>query len=361
MPLELIAAPLAEQALAGREREQRPNAAIIWLRALARELPVGFRVLMLAASVEGVLTLSTIPFYRSAGLTVAWATVVPHVLLLTAMAALFGYFVCVPGSASERGLSDAVLVTFLLLLLTNIASPAQYLAVTLRRPLIDAQLAAADASLGVRVASLAAWTSAHPVAANLLRISYFTLLPQFLLPILVLGIWSADRERLWESCFHFHFCLIVTLACLALWPAACAFTHHGFPSVINQSRFVSHFQGLRQGSFHIIRFDDLEGLISMPSFHVAGALMVTWVLRGYRRVFYAVVLLNICLILSTFMTGAHYFVDVLATFLLFGLSVATYRYAVVSRSAAVAEQSDNSRARRSPTPVCALTRRDECA
>jgi PAP2 superfamily protein len=298
-----------------------------WFREFANDMPAGFRVLSFAASLQLGLLALTAPLYRSAGLAIAWSTVVPHVMLLASMGAMFCYFVWEPGSPRERSLPEAMLVTVLLLLLTNIASPAQYLAVTFRRPLIDAQLARVDAWLGFHVPTLAAWTWAHPVTAACLRIAYSTLLPQFLLPILLLGLWYGDRQRLWEYCFHFHFCLIVTLACLALWPAACAFTHYGFQSAIDQTRFINHFERLRQGNFHLIRLDDVEGLISMPSFHTAGALMVTWVFRGYRRVFYPVALVNVVLVLATFMTGAHYFVDVVATVALFAVSVLVYQYA----------------------------------
>lgn len=307
------------------------SAGVRWLRALVVQRPACYRVLVFVVFAQTGLALLTVPFYRSAGLSIDWTTAVPHMLVSGLLAALFVYFVTVPGSAKERGLPDAILAAFLLILLTNIASPAQYLAVTLQRPLIDGELATADAWMGIHVPSLAAWTSTRPVLAWALKFSYFTLLPQFLLPILILGIWSADRERLWEYCYHFHFCLLVTIACLALWPAACAFVHYGFESTIDQSRFIRHFSGLRQGTFQVIRFNDLEGLISMPSFHVAGALMITWAFRGYRRVCYPLAFVNVGLILSTFMSGAHYFVDVPATILLFAVSVVSYRWAVLQK------------------------------
>jgi hypothetical protein len=334
MPSPSIVASVPRYAITAVTGEGRRSPAARWLRALANELPVAIRVLAFVAIAESCLVLATAPFYESAGLSIVWRTTAPHAIVLATMAGLFCHFVYVPGSTRERSLADAILVTFLLLLLTNIASPAQYLAVTLRRPLIDDHLAAADAWMGIHVPALAAWTAAHPFIAVMLWMSYSTLLPQFLLPILILGIWAGDRPRLWEYCFHFHFCLIVTLACLALWPAACAFVHYGFHSTINQTRFISHFQGLRQGTFHEIRFDDLEGLISMPSFHTAGALMVTWAFRGYRRVLYPVALLNVVLVASTFMTGAHYFVDVIATFALFAVSVVVYRFAIEREASA---------------------------
>jgi membrane-associated phospholipid phosphatase len=161
--------------------------------------------------------------------------------------------------------------------------------------------------------------------ARVLIVAYFSLLPQFVLPIIALGIFYRDRPRLWEYIFHFHFCLAVTLAGLALLPAACAFSYYGFHSLIDQTRFIDHFTRLRSGTFHELRLDDVEGMISFPSFHVAGGLMVTWAFRDRRGWFAALAVLNALLIASTVLTGAHYAIDVAATVLLFWGSVLLWR------------------------------------
>jgi membrane-associated phospholipid phosphatase len=101
--------------------------------------------------------------------------------------------------------------------------------------------------------------------------------------------------------------------------------------LLDQAGFLAHFEGLRAGTFHVIRFDDIEGLISFPSFHVAGAFMVTWALRRTRRlVWIPVALLNVALVASTVLLGAHYAVDILATAVLFGASVLAH-FIVVRR------------------------------
>jgi hypothetical protein len=221
--------------------------------------------------------------------------------------------------------ADVLLATLLLLLLTNIVSPAQYLAVALHRPLIDASLVRADAWLGIDVASLAAWTRAHGTVSFVLSVCYASLLPQFLMPMVVLGLRHRDREGLWEYVFHFHFCLLITLAALALFPAICPYTQMGFTPTIDQARVIRQLAALRAGTFHQIDFTDLEGLITMPSFHAAGALMVTWAFRRHRGLFLTLALVNTGLIAATFMSGVHYFVDVVASGVLFAVSVAAFR------------------------------------
>jgi hypothetical protein len=221
----------------------------------------------------------------------------------------------------DRAIAETVGALGLTLILSHILAPAQYYAVATRFPLIDGWLAGADQAIGVDVARLSAWTSGQPLVAAVLRLAYSSLLPQFalVLPIIRLGL--RDREAFWEYVFNFHFCALATVTALAVFPAACAFQYLGFQSTIDQTRFIQHFNGVRSGTFSVIRFDNLEGLISMPSFHVAGALMICWAVRRHRRTFRAAIVLNSLLIASTVMTGAHYFVDVPGTMLLFALSV----------------------------------------
>jgi hypothetical protein len=186
------------------------------------------------------------------------------------------------------------------------------------------------------VPSLAAWTRAHPFVSHVLAVCYGSLLPQFIAVPILLGVVFQDRDRLWEFAFHFHFCLAATVLCLALFPAQCAFLFYGFESTLNQSRFIAHFNALREGSFSVIRFKDIEGLISMPSFHVVGALFATWAMRGDRRFFAVFAVINGLLVLATFMTGAHYVIDVVASSALVAISVMVYRWAVAGADGASA-------------------------
>ena len=115
----------------------------------------------------------------------------------------------------------------------------------------------------------------------------------------------------------------MTLAGLALAPQPARSSSSGSTPCL-QERFIAHFNGVRDGTFTTIRFDDLEGLISMPSFHVAGGMMVMRAFRGYRRPFAFLLVLNALMIASTFMTGAHHFMDVPGTLVMFCVSLAVH-------------------------------------
>ena len=270
-----------------------------------------------------VLALSA-PLYPLLGLSIAWRTVLPQLLLLGLLLWASLRYAAV-GRPHKRIIAETLLATFFLVLFTNIVGAAQYAGVALGLPLVDSWLASADAALGVHVPALTLWTATQPLLTLALILGYFSLLPQFVLALVGLGLKDRDRERLWEYVFHFHVCLTVTLLGVTLLPAACAFSYYGFSSLIDQTRFISHFEGLRAGTLTEIRFGDIEGLISFPSFHVAGGLMVTWAFRHYRWWAAPIVVLNGLLISATVMTGAHYAIDVVMTVLLFAGSVWLWR------------------------------------
>ena len=173
------------------------------------------------------------PLYPFVGMSIAWPTVSPFAVGLAVVGAAWAYHAWTPGGPKEWIVAEALSVTFLLVSLTAMAAPAQYAAIALRRPLVDPWLAAADARLGVHVPTLAAWTQAHRAVSWILTLAYVTLPLQLVLPVFVLGLMKKERATLWEFCFHYHFCLIATLASLAVFPAVCAFNHYGFTATFD--------------------------------------------------------------------------------------------------------------------------------
>jgi hypothetical protein len=286
-------------------------------------------------AVQVCLAASVAPWYSAYGLHIDWRSAallpVAHVALVAA------WWYCRRRYSAHPHKSiyaDVLLATLVLLLVTNIASPAQYLAIALRRPLIDDWLTRADASLGIDVAALATWTRSHPAVSLVLSACYASLIAQFLMPLVIVGLRDRDRTRLWEYVFHFNFCLIVTIVTLAIFPAECPYTHLGFTPTIDQARVIAHITALRAGTFRTIDFGNLDGLVSMPSFHAAGAIMVTWAFRRHRVLCPVLIVLNTGLIAATFLSGVHYFVDIVGAFVLFAASVAAFR--LVNREPAAA-------------------------
>jgi hypothetical protein len=303
-----------EAAAAGRRETLRQRAALMGVNRLGRAF-MGAQVIALFTSIL---------MFAASGLSLDWGTAVVGLLQTGILLVVWLNFLFVPGRTHERFVAEVVFVTLLLVLLTNVMSPMQYGAIALGFPYVDSWLAAGDAAIGVHVPALVAWTMSHPHFSQVLTVAYFSLLPQFFFTVIVLAV-LRERVRLWEFAFHFHVCLIVTVAALVVWPAMCAPVFYHFDPTIDIARPIEQIQRLHAGTMQIVRFDELEGLVSVPSFHAAGALLTTWAFRRRRRILIPLIVLNSALIAATFMTGLHYVVDVLASVPLCAFSVVAWR------------------------------------
>lgn len=283
-----------------------------------------FALLLVAVNL-GTLALAVAAFQISGlslGLTAKdlWDKMV----ILAFPLAMWGYYAWIPGRPREWIFPQAAVVFMLVLSAAMIGAPTQYAAAALNRPTIDPVLAQADAWLGISVPALVSWTATHPWLVALLHWSYFTLIFQLALPVFALPWWN-DSEGLWEFAFHVLVCNLVTIAAFSLWPAACVFQELGFESLIDQTRFIAHFTAARDGSMTTVPWGQLEGLVSVPSFHMAGGVIVTWACRRTWLV-WLLLPVNVLLIASTVMLGAHYAVDLLASGLMLAISLALYRW-----------------------------------
>lgn len=273
-----------------------------------------------AAGLAGVAAIGA-----SIGPPVDWGTAVLPLLMLALLVIVWAAHVRTPGGPRDWLVTETLAAVALVMLASWWLGPAQYLAAGASRPLVDAHLAALDRLAGIDVSRWAAWTAAHPGVGAWLAASYGTLILQFALTQAICGVVLGDREAVWEYAWHFSVCGIVTLMAWALWPAAGAFQHLGFTSTLDQSRFIRHFTALRAGTMARIDTSDLEGLISMPSFHVAGALFSTWAVRRSPIALAVYVAVNVPLIAATMLSGAHYAVDVAAAGAVFAASVWSWR------------------------------------
>jgi hypothetical protein len=284
--------------------------------------PLAWRLI----AIHAIVLVLSVAVYASLGLSVKWSG--------SALGGLFGVVGLIvlwlnhylwPGTPTERFIAEVVLILVLLLLLVTTVLIAEYAAVALKFPYADPWLANADALMGISVPALAKWTAEHPPVAALLSLTYKTFGPQLLMTLVALAV-LRDRDRLWEYAFHFHLCSVMALVGLAIWPAVCAPDYLHFQSTLDESQLIEQIKGFHDGTLTSIAFDDLNGLISFPSFHVAGVMFVTWAFRHYRWLFIPLIGLNLVVSASTFMTGLHYAVDAPGGILVFGISLAAYRW-----------------------------------
>ena len=280
-------------------------------------------------ALQGLLLGSSLVLYSATGIDVRWSSNVAFLVLIGALAALWAALLVIPGdSTARRRLADGVAATVLFLSLIQITAPMQYGAIALGRPFVDTWLDTADRWLGIDVAAVTAWTGQYRWLVAVLNVAYNSLVPQLLLPLVVLAM-TADRDRLWEYLWHLHISLIGALICLALWPKIYVFTYRQFDPLVAPAlvqHVMSQLWSLHAGTFRVVELQDMQGLISFPSFHTAAAVAVTWSLRHQSRwLWIPVALLNVGLISATVLLGLHYVTDLIGTAILLAGSYWMYR------------------------------------
>jgi membrane-associated phospholipid phosphatase len=194
-----------------------------------------------------------------------------------------------------------------------------YLCVTLNAPLVERSLIRFDHAIGFNWLAAYQWVRSHPHVQHVLSFAYESGRWQLISIPFILGL-SGRREALPE----FFFLLALTSALLLVastpFPAESAFVHFNV-SDPNTASTVSDFAALRSGTLRAINLANAQGLVSMPSFHTALAIVFTYSLRRIRWLFAIAALLNLTMILSTPTQGGHYLADVAGGLLLAAVSI----------------------------------------
>jgi hypothetical protein len=242
------------------------------------------------------------PLYWAAGLTFDWSSVLGQLEI----AAVFGLGAAL-SQRDRNGVPQALWAVTFLLTAWLIFGPLQYLAAAWNRPLIDGWLLRADEWFRIPRPAIDRWLTIHPVARRVIGIAYTSFLPQFLIVPLVLG-W-VDRHRLWRFVLQFQLTALTTVVLFGLWPAGTPGLH-GVHEWSSQQSAMDQLFSIRAGTMRVLDLTQADGLISWPSFHTAGALLVVWTLRG-TWLFWPAVLVDGVLVAATVLLGLHYTVDVL--------------------------------------------------
>ncbi|HET8543777.1 MAG TPA: phosphatase PAP2 family protein [Pseudolabrys sp.] len=259
----------------------------------------------------GAMAMMTIGSFALAGLTVdlrsnPWLPLAITVLLATS----FFYRFRRPNPqlcAVTEAAAQMLLILLFGILLT-------YAAMTANFPYRDADFYAIDQALGLDRRAYLDFVNSRPLLAGLAGYAYLTLLPQFaLVPMVLMVANRLPHLRRWMVALGLA--LMATSAISVFTPAVAAFVYLDLtPQVYANisSTVYTHvptLEALRAGTLHSLHLDNLEGLITFPSFHTAGALMFIWALRTVPYVRWPAIALNSALIAATPIDGAHYFID----------------------------------------------------
>ena len=269
----------------------------------------------------------TLVGFAVTGLSYDWGQTRAVWLAPAGLLAAWGYFAWAPGQRPRDWLyGEALLIAGLLIALTQIAPPGQYAMLAFGRPLVDPALDAADAMLGIHVPDLVTWARPYGTLIRTLLYAYLSLGGQLFLPVAVLGFLSQRRTLLWEYAWHFHVCSLIVLVVLAIWPAeGPPLYYRDFTPLFTFTRYAAQFRAVHAGTLTAIQPELMEGLVSLPSFHVAAALMVVWAFRWSLGWLAILIPLNALLVAATVLSGAHYVADLIAAVAMCGVSLILWR------------------------------------
>lgn len=225
-------------------------------------------------------------------------------------------------------LSDSAYYCGLWLALIGQAAILSYLAATLGLPLHDADLVRMDAALGFAWQPWFRLVCSTPVVFWILTAAYASGVVQILGSVVYFACTrqtSCNRELWWTALVA----MVITAIASGFYPALGTFHH--FQENLANAVHLPPLMALRDGSMR--HFSDLQGIVTMPSYHTAQAVLFMYAFRNQRRAFPWIVALNGLMLLSTPSMGGHYLVDMLGGVAVAALAIVIVR-AGLQRSAA---------------------------
>jgi hypothetical protein len=259
---------------------------------------------------------------RHAGLTFGHWT---QVAALTGLLLAIGFFY---GSIRRNAqqLADMALWGALVTAFSLTAAIFTYLTATLAFPLVDSELARIDAGLGFSWPAWFHFVKSHPLLKGLFAIVYASLLPECAASI----VYFAHRrrsDRIAEFLWGALLSILITAPISGIVPALGAFVHFGVPGPA-EATYLPHLLALREGTASSFSVNEIQGIITMPSYHTVLAILIIYAYRSCGRLFALALVLNGVMLLSLPSEGGHYLIDLIA-----GGAIAAVTIAIISAAA----------------------------
>ncbi|QDZ07868.1 phosphatase PAP2 family protein [Sphingomonas panacisoli] len=200
-------------------------------------------------------------------------------------------------------------------------------------PLADAWLAAADRILlpAVSWRDLALSLAHHPRLTQIMCSIYSTLLWQPFVLIVALAL-ARREDVIWRFVHAWMLTLVLCVAIFAIAPAVTPYVYYGItPSQVpaltvnagwRPAEIIMH---VRDGTIHVLASRTASGLITFPSFHAAGAMLLAWSFRRASWFGWGFVALDVLMLPTIPLIGSHYFVDALGGVAVAALTIVTTR------------------------------------
>ena len=237
------------------------------------------------------------------------------------------------GSAADPKLLFGLGAIAQLLLIVVIMGPLTYVALALNWPLQDHTFLAIDRAMGLDPEAIISFVNDHAWLMTSLVTSY-GFIKWFLLAVPIILAATLRVVRLQQFVAAFSLALAITLVISALVPAVGTFyglniSPADFPSVHTKvyEAQLRDILAVRSGVLRHLELFELAGVVSFPSFHAASGVLYLWALWPVRGIGIVAAVMNVLMIASTPVIGAHYVIDVIGGVLLAVACIAAAKYA----------------------------------
>jgi hypothetical protein len=185
-------------------------------------------------------------------------------------------------------------------------------------PLIDSGLDSFDKAFGFDWLNWYNFVNAHSAVKFVLGIAYTSMALQIIFSI----VYSSHLEKndrnneLWWIAI---ISLVITTIISGVLPAMGAFEYYGVVDA-KHGVHLHDLHVLRDGTITSFSLERIKGIVTLPSYHAVFAFVLTYIYRG-QRLFFPALLLNLLMLLAIPSEGGHYLADMLAGGVVAALSV----------------------------------------
>jgi len=228
-------------------------------------------------------------------------------------------------------IKNALACCALLIIFCLCATVLGYFVISTNEPNIDQWLAAADYLMGFDWPNIIIWAQSKPIFSLILLLAYSSVLLQIVIVIIYLSF--TDRVRqLTEFNDVFIITGLVTIIASGFFPVAGPGKYYHDLVHVDLSR-ISQLEPLRDGTLRTIDLSNLQGLVSMPSFHTIMAILLIYAMRR-TKVQWIFLILNIVVLVATPICGEHYLADMIGGVITVVLVIASWNFVASMRDRA---------------------------
>ncbi len=217
---------------------------------------------------------------------------------------------------SDERIAATVTATGLFILFSMTGSIFNYMLLPVFFAPIDPLLSRLDSAMGFDWPAFATWISGFPLFGLILRVVYFSSLPQMVVIILALGFF-ADGIQLQRFMLTGILGALLAIICWSFLPSFGASSIHDLPAevlarmpIAVDPAYGSELVRLSREGATALSPHNVLGLIGFPSFHTVMACMSVVFLARVRFLAIPAAIVNLLMVPAILVQGGHHLMDV---------------------------------------------------